>query len=166
MMDTRLLTLRQAAGYIGYSWRGVMELVKRQDLAHVYLRTNVRARHIRFRIADLDEFIMSRRTASRVTYRPTDPELPLALIARLLGVDVRALAAWKHAKGMPFLRDRSPESVRRAIELAYHAKMLDEFRAERKARPCGRCKLRSKKLANCKTLLYYYKKKANAQRGS
>jgi Helix-turn-helix domain len=129
LMDSRLLTTKQAAGYLAYSVNGVHTLMRAGLLPYVRIKDGGLGHPTtRFRISDLDEFILRRtRGGGREYYNPGDPTMPRKLVARLLGITDGTVGVHRHAKG-GYLKDLTPESVRRFIELRYHARMMNEVR--------------------------------------
>lgn len=118
MMDSRLFDVHHAAAYMDVTFHAVKNWQRRGYLPYVKMGCTVR-----FKVSDLDTFIAERRRRSgrlRAFITSVDQELPVELTARLIGVSVVQVRSYLQSRR---LKDRSPDSIRRFIELAYHVQL-------------------------------------------
>lgn len=121
-MDSRLLDTKQAAGYLSCSKEQVLLLAANGYLSCV----NLKSRGYRFKISDLDAYILQRRNPVRQRFiHASDETLPVEIVAKLLGLS-EANARMKKYYGL--LKDYTHESVRRYIEIHYHVKAEKSFK--------------------------------------
>ncbi len=125
-IETQALNITDAAAYIGVAASTLYHYIQRGILTPFYLPPG---RHgskpiARIRLADLDHFVYAEGTGDQKNlFNPkTIQELPIPLVARLLGIST--IGVWM-ALHNGALKDRSPETVRK-----YQVRQIS-----RKARP-------------------------------
>jgi excisionase family DNA binding protein len=101
----RLLTTSQAAGYLG-TWTGNVLLYKNRGMLP-YVKIG---KSYRFRIADLDAFIMNKR---RYDY----DRVTRYLAWRIIGLSTEETKALKQ-------NDYTPDEIRQMIEQRYHERVI------------------------------------------
>lgn len=112
----RLLTVAQAAAYVGMS-RNTLGLLGRQGKIPIVYLGNRKPRCL---LSDLDEFI-AKRQSRIITWDITARELPLAVVCRLL--ELTDWAVWTAAQ-TGRCPDLTPSSIRRMIERQLAAKLV------------------------------------------
>lgn len=118
----RLLTPGQAAGYLGISRETISRWQHAGKIPVVYLAN----RRPRFLISDLDACAL-KGLRYRHSWDPTDKEIPILVVQRLLGITEHAV--WT-AVQMGTLPDFTAKSIRAYIERQLTRKIVTHVRAK------------------------------------